>query len=165
MNDLVIHQMDVKTAFLQGDVDTDINMKQPEGYVDSEKSNHVCKLNKAIYGLKQAARCWNVAIDSFLKTHGYKCSSADSCLYIKSVQKDAKKVDFVIIALYVDDILIISNNIEMVNEEKQLISLRFEMVDQGELHYILGMIVHRDREARTLTINKMKVSGKYAEEV
>ena len=147
MNDLEIHQMDVKTAFLQGDLDNDIYMKQPEGYVDSEKPNHVCKLNKAIYGLKQAARCWNVAIDSFLKAHGYKCSSADSCLYIKSMQKDAKKVDFVIIALYVDDILIISNNIEMVNEEKQLLSERFEMVDQGELHYILGMSVHRDREA------------------
>ena len=59
-----IHQMDVKTAFLQGDLDEAIFMKQPEGYIDEERPNHVCRLNKSIYGLKQAARCWNSSIDT-----------------------------------------------------------------------------------------------------
>ncbi len=65
--DWEIHQMDVQTAFLQGELDEEIYMKQPEGYVDQEKPEYVCKLNKSIYGLKQAARCWNFAIDTYLK--------------------------------------------------------------------------------------------------
>ena len=136
-NDLKIHQMDVKTAFLQGNLDCEICMKQPEGYVNADKPNHVCKLNKGIYGLKQAARCWNAAIDTFLKGNGYKCSTADSCLYIKSIKEDNGKFKFVIIALYLDDILIVSNNNEMLNAEKKLLGQKFDMVDQGKLHYIL----------------------------
>ena len=81
--DLEIHQMDIKTAFLQGEFDTEVYMSQPEGYIDEEKADHVCKLKRSIYGLKQAARCWNLAMDKFLKSSGYKCSGADSCLYIK----------------------------------------------------------------------------------
>ena len=68
VRDWEVHQMDVKTAFLQGDLDEEIYMKQPDGYIDKDKPNHVCKLKKSIYGLKQAARCWNIAIDTFLKT-------------------------------------------------------------------------------------------------
>ena len=64
------------------------------------------------------------------------------------------KVDFVIIALCVDDVLIVSSNSEKMNKEKQLLSQRFEMVDQGELHYLLGMSIQRDRETRTLTIKQ-----------
>ena len=60
--DLDIHQMDVKTAFLNGNLENEIFMRQPEGYVSQEHPNFVCKLNKEIYGLKQASRCWNVAI-------------------------------------------------------------------------------------------------------
>ena len=78
----------------------------------------VCILNKRIYGLKQAARCWNAAIDSFLKDNGYKCSTADSCLYIKSEKKAEGQVNFVIIALYVEDILVVSNSNAMINEER-----------------------------------------------
>ena len=155
-NDLEIHQMDVKTAFLQGNLDSEIYMKQPEGYVNADKPNHVCKLNKGIYGLKQAARCWNAAIDAFLKGNGYKCSTADSCLYIKSIKEDNGQVKFVIIALYVDDILIVSNNNEMLNAEKKLLGQKFDMVDQGKLHYILGMSIHRDRAAKTLKIKQSK---------
>ena len=117
-NNLEIHQMDVKTAFLQGNLDSEIYMKQPEGYVNAIKPNHVCKLNKGIYGLKQAARCWNAAIVSFLKDNGYKCSTADSCLYTKSEKKADGQVNFVIIGLYVDDILIVSNSNAMINAEK-----------------------------------------------
>ena len=70
MHDLEVHQMDVKTAFLNGSIDSEIFMTQPEGYVDACKSNYVCKLNKSIYGLKQSAQCWNSTLDQHLKSSG-----------------------------------------------------------------------------------------------
>ena len=109
--DWEVHQMDVHTAFLQGDLDEEIYMKQPDGYVDKEKPNYVCKLKKSLYGLKQAARCWNSAIDSYLKSDGYKPVGADPCLYIKSVKRQNGKIDFVILSLHVDDILLFSNTL------------------------------------------------------
>jgi hypothetical protein len=72
-----VHPMDVKTAFLQGNVEEEIYMRQPGGYVNEELPNHVCKLKKSIYGLKQSARCWNNAIDTFLKSGGYKQKKSD----------------------------------------------------------------------------------------
>lgn len=82
--DWEVYQMDAKTAFLQGDLGEEIYMQQPVSYADKERPIHVCKLNRSIYGLKQAARCWNFAIDTFLKSDGYKNSSADSFITIKS---------------------------------------------------------------------------------
>ena len=69
-HDLEIHQMDVKTAFLNGSLDCEICMSQPEGFVDPDRPNHVCKLKKSIYGLKQSARCWNTTLDEYLKSVG-----------------------------------------------------------------------------------------------
>ena len=80
--DRKVHQMDVHTAFLQGDLDEEIYMKQPDGYTDEENPNHVCKLNKSLYGFKQAARCWSLAIDRYLKSSGSKQVGADPCLYV-----------------------------------------------------------------------------------
>ncbi|CAB4037181.1 Hypothetical predicted protein [Paramuricea clavata] len=128
--------MGVMTAFLQGELDEVIFMKPPEGYVDQERPDHVCKLNY-FYGLKQAARCWNSAIDTFLISNGYTKSNADP-------------------SLYVDDILCFSNNIEMLKKEKEALAKRFQVEDMGEVSYVLGMSVKRNREARTLTINQPK---------
>ena len=72
MHDLEVHQMDVKTAFLNGSIDSEIFMTQPEGYVDADKPNYVCKLNKGINGLKQSAQCWNSTLDQHLKSSGYR---------------------------------------------------------------------------------------------
>ena len=69
-HDLEILQMDVKTAFLNGSLDCEIYMSQPEGFVDPDRPNHVCKLKKSIYGLKQSARCWNTTLDEYLKSAG-----------------------------------------------------------------------------------------------
>ena len=154
--DLEVHQMDVRTAFLQGTLDADIYMKQPTGYVDKEKPEYVCKLKKSIYGLKQAARCWNIAIDEFLKLNGFKMSGADSCLYVKSVKDVNGNINFVILALYVDDILLMSNSNDMMAREKESLSKRFNISDQGEVHFILGMLIQRNRKERTLTISQPK---------
>ncbi len=86
-------KMDVKTAFLQGDLEEEIYMRQPDGYIDEERPDYVCKLKKSIYGLKQAARCWNVAIDTFLLSNGYRKCSADPCVYMKSVKRKNGKID------------------------------------------------------------------------
>ena len=72
--------MDVHTALLQGDLDEEICLKQSDSYTDEENPNHVCRLKKRLYGLKQAARCWNSAIDGYLKSDGYKSKLIHVCI-------------------------------------------------------------------------------------
>ena len=151
--DLDIHQTDVKCAFLHGELDEEIYMEQPEGFIDENHPNKVCRLQKSIYGLKQSARCWNSAIDKCVKDSGYTQSDADPCIYSKSVDVDGKKY-IMLIAVYVDDILLASNNADMMKEEKAKLSAQFEMEDQGEIHYCLGMSIKRDREEKVLSIDQ-----------
>ena len=103
-----IHQMDAKTAFLQGNLNEEIYMRQPNGFVNPEKLDYVCKQNKGIYELKQALKCWNNSINSYLLFHGYKKSTADPCVYIKTVTSQDGTVHFVMITIYVDDMLFFS---------------------------------------------------------
>ena len=138
--------MDVRTAFLQGDLDEEIYMKQPDGYTDEENPNHACKLNKSLYGFKQAARCWSLAIDRYLKSSGYKQVGADPCLYVKSVKQQNGKIDFVILSLHVADILLFSNDISMLNKEKKSLGRRLKIEDLGEVNHVFGMLVKRDRK-------------------
>ena len=79
-HDLEIHQMDVKTAFLNGSLDCDVYMSQPEGFNNQDKPDYVCKLKKSIYGLKQSARCLNATLDQYLQSAGYRKSEADGCI-------------------------------------------------------------------------------------
>ena len=153
-HDLEVHQMDVKTAFLNGSLDCDIYMSQPEGFVDPDRPNHVCKLKKSIYGLKQSARCWNTTLDEYLKSVGYRKGNADGCIYVKSMKVVNGHISFVILGVYVDDIIPVSNDTALLKAEKAALCERFEMVDQGEIHYLLGMSIKRDRESRTLTISQ-----------
>ena len=74
--------MDVKTAFLNGNIDVEVYMEQPDGFIDTKYSKKVCKLQKTIYGLKQSARCWNKTIDNFLRKLNYTAYEADPCIYI-----------------------------------------------------------------------------------
>ena len=154
--DWEIHQMDVKTAFLQGDLTEEIYMEQPEGYRSEEHPDYVCRLKKSLYGLKQSARCWNTALDNYLKSNGYKQLDADSCLYMKTVRMQNGKINFVILLIHVDDILIFSNDVLMLEEEKRAIGTKFKVEDLGEVSHILGMLIKRDRNSRTLTISQSK---------
>ena len=151
--DMEVHQMDVKTAFLNGDLDNEIFMKQPEGYTDKKQPDKVCKLRKSIYGLKQSARCWNMTIDRYLKESHYIQSTADPCIYSKSENRSGKNC-LIIIAVYVDDTILASNDVAMLTAEKIKLSKKFEMDDQGEIHYCLGMSIKRDRKAKVLMINQ-----------
>ena len=99
--------MDVKTTFLNGDLDKEVYMEQPEGFVLSRNEHKVCKLTKSLHGLKQAPKEWHEKFDSVILEYGFKHNGADRCIYSKFTE------DFgVIICLYVDDMLIIGTNID-----------------------------------------------------
>ena len=85
MHDLELEQLDVKTAFLHGELEEEIYMDQPEGFIVPGKEKFVCKLKRSLYGLKQSPRQWYKRFDSFMIAHGFKRSAYDSCVYIKFV--------------------------------------------------------------------------------
>ena len=140
-----IHQMDVNAAYLNGDIDAEIYMRQPEGYIDLESPRKVCRLKKGLYGLKQGGRIWNVKIDEYLKSQGYNPSDADPCLYVKF-----KGEKIVILALYVDDTVIASNCETMLKSAKKMLNEKFDMTDLGEAKSVLGMSIKRNRSEGTL---------------
>ena len=90
---LCLHQMDVSTAFLHGELSEEVYLKQPEGFVEPGKENLVCHLKRSIYGLKQSPRCWNHALDSRLKEMGFEQTSSDPCLYVHA---DSEREMFVV---------------------------------------------------------------------
>ena len=156
MYDLELHQMDVKTAFLNGDLEEEIYMRQPEGYTVSGSEHLVCRLRKTLYGLKQSPREWYKKINKFFAKHGFKRIEYDYGLYI--IWNDNMKF---IIALYVDDLLLACNRKDQLNVMKQLLSAEYEMKDLGEAKFVLGIEIERDRQRRTVHLNQ----SKYVEEV
>ena len=84
MHDFKLEQLDVKTAFLHGELEGDIKMEQPEGFVIPEKEKLVCKLKKSLYGLKQSPRLWYNRFDTFILSQGFKRFNYDSCIYLKT---------------------------------------------------------------------------------
>ncbi|KAL0549968.1 hypothetical protein IC582_014463 [Cucumis melo] len=132
--DWKLWQMNVKNAFLNGELDQDIYMEQPKGFEDKILHDYVCKLRKDLYGLKQAPRAWYGKIAEFLVESGFAVASADSSLFVKA--QDSKVV---IILVYVDDLIIIGDHIEEVRQIKQNLLVRFEMKKLGELKHFLGL--------------------------
>uniref|UniRef100_A0A8I6XCD3 Reverse transcriptase Ty1/copia-type domain-containing protein n=1 Tax=Hordeum vulgare subsp. vulgare TaxID=112509 RepID=A0A8I6XCD3_HORVV len=104
--DYEIWQMDVKTAFLNGFLKEELYMMQPEGFVDPENADKVCKLQRSIYGMVQASRCWNQRFDEVIKAFGFIQVFGEACIYNKV---SGSSTTFLI--LYVDDILLIRNNV------------------------------------------------------
>jgi len=100
-NGMCIHQMDVVTAFLNGDLHEDIYMQQPDGYIQPGSEHLVCKLKKSLYGLKQAPRCWNIRFHKYMESLGFK-QTVDPCVYIRTGNTIA------IVAVYVDDLILIT---------------------------------------------------------
>ena len=125
--------MDVKTAFLNGDLDEEIYMEQPEGFVLLGNEKKVCKLVKSLYGLKQAPKQWHEKFDNAILSHGFKHNNADKCIYSKFTNSFG-----VIICLYVDDLLIFGTNMQGVNDTKKYLTSQFKMKDLGEVNTILG---------------------------
>ena len=148
-----LHQMDVKTAFLNGVIEEEVYIEQPQGFEVEDKRTHVCKLKKALYGLKQAPRAWYERIDSFLVSMGFIKSKADPNLYLKVIEEEP-----VILLLYVDD-LFLTGNKKQIMENKKRLAEEFEMKDLGLMHYFLGLEVWQSSEGIFLN------QGKYAVEI
>ncbi|MCO5615152.1 hypothetical protein L7F22_069441 [Adiantum nelumboides] len=127
--DLKLDQMDVHTVFLHGDVEEELYMKQPEGFVISRKEHLVCKLNRSLYGLKQASRQSYKKFDTFMLKHGYKRSHADHCLYIKRDEDGTP----IMLVLYVDDMLIAAKKQSTVDALKEQLKSAFSMKDVTDL--------------------------------
>lgn len=125
--DLEVEQMDVKTAFLHGDLEEEIYMEQPEGFQVKGKEDHVCRLKKSLYGLKQAPRQWYKKFESFMRNHGFKKTTSDHCVFVQSFSND----DFIIFLLYVDDMLIVGKNASRISSLKRELSKSFAMKDLG----------------------------------
>ncbi|GKA90633.1 zinc finger, CCHC-type containing protein [Tanacetum coccineum] len=131
---LPIHQMDVKTAFLNGDLDEEVYMKQPEGFVLPGHENKVCKLKKSLYGLKQAPKQWHDKFDKSILSNGFTHNSSDRCIYSKFTKDYG-----VILCLYVDDILIVGTNMEGINETKNLCPSMHSKKDMMRLRQVFTL--------------------------
>ncbi|KAK1605488.1 hypothetical protein QYE76_029161 [Lolium multiflorum] len=147
--DYEIWQMDVKTAFLNGDIEEELYMVQPKGFVDPKNADKVCKLQRSIYGLKQASRSWNLRFDRVIKDFGFIRTHGEACIYKKV---SGSSVAFLI--LYVDDILLIGNDIELLSSIKGYLNKSFSMKDLGEAAYILGIKIYRDRSRRLIGLSQ-----------
>nr|GEV21368.1 retrotransposon protein, putative, Ty1-copia subclass [Tanacetum cinerariifolium] len=143
--DYDIWQMDVKTSFFNGYINEEVYMEQPKGFVNPKYPNRVCKLTRFIYGLKQASRQWNKRFDDEIKKFGFTQNHDEPCVYLKA---SGSNITFLI--LYVNDILIMGNNIPMLQSVKSYIGRCFAMKDLGEAAYILGIKIYRDRSRRLI---------------
>ena len=141
--------MDVTTAFLNGMLSEDVYMMQPEGFVNPQYAGKVCKLQRSIYGLKQASRSWNLRFDEVVKGFGFIKNDGESCVYKKF---SGRAIAFLI--LYVDDILLIGNDKTFLNEIKESLKSSFSMKDLGEAAYILGIKIYRDRLRRLIGLSQ-----------
>eukprot|EP00253_Pinus_taeda_P028545 PITA_28545 len=130
--------MDVKSAFLNGDLEEEVYIEQPDGFILGNDPNLVCRLKKGLYGLKQAPRAWYYRLDKYLHQQGFSKGSADSNLYIK-VENDK----LLILVVYVDDIIFGSNEEEMSQSFALVMQKEFEMSLLGELTYFLGLQIQQ----------------------
>ncbi|RVW92863.1 Retrovirus-related Pol polyprotein from transposon TNT 1-94 [Vitis vinifera] len=147
--DLELHQMDVKTAFLNGNIDETIYMVQPENFESNDSKQLVCRLKRSIYGLKQASRQWYRKFDQVITSFGFKENTVDQCIYLKFSGSK-----FIILVLYVDDILLASSDVGLLHETKRFLSSKFDMKDLGNASFVLGIQIHRDRSRGILGLSQ-----------
>lgn len=136
LNDLIVHQIDFKISFLNGDTNEEIYMDQPEGYMLPGNEQKVCKLVKSLYRLKQALKQWNQKFDPIILSNGLVSKSYDNCLYTKVSENI-----LIFICLYVDYMLIISNEMNGILETKRFLNFTFKMKFFGVVDTILGIKV------------------------
>ena len=145
---LELQQMDVKTDFLNNDLEEEVYMKQPEGFSSREGEHLVCGLKKSIYDLKQASRQWYYKFHGVITSFGFVENPMDQFIY----QKVSGSKTFFLV-LYVDDILLATNDKGMMHGVKQFLSKNFDMKDMGEAFYVIGIKIHRDRPCGILGLS------------
>ena len=140
--------MDVKTTFLNGELDEEIYMQQPDGFVIDGQEGKVCRLLKSLYGLRQAPKQWHEKFNTTLVSVGFVVNESDKCVYYCHGGGEG-----VILCLYVDDILIFGTNLKVIEEDKSFLSQNFEMKDLGAADVILNIKLLRDDGSGTTFSN------------
>ena len=144
--DFKLEQLDVKIALFHGDLKEEIYMDQPERFKVKGKEHMIFKLKKSLYGLKQAPRQWYKKFDSFMMGHEYTRTNADHCVYVRKFPNGK----FVILLLYVDDMLIVGQDAGVIGNLKKGLFKSFDMKDLGPVRQILGMQILHDKKAKKL---------------
>ena len=144
--------MDVKNAFLNGNLSEEVYMQPPPGL--SVESNKVCHLRRALYGLKQAPRAWFAKFSSTISRLGYMVSHYDSALFLRRTDKGT-----ILLLMYVDDMIITGDDLSGIQEPKDFLSQQFEMKDLGHLSYFLGLEITHSTDELYIT------QAKYASEL
>nr|GEV24356.1 retrovirus-related Pol polyprotein from transposon TNT 1-94 [Tanacetum cinerariifolium] len=135
---LLIYQMDVKTAFLNGPPNEEVYFAQPDGFVDPDYPEKVYRLRKALYGLKQAPRAWYDELSKFLTSKGFTKGTIDPTLFTIRYEED-----ILLVQIYVDDIIFGSTNLKYTKRFEKLMHSRFEMSLMGEMKFCLGLQIHQ----------------------
>ena len=148
-NGMMIHQMNVVMAFLNGMLDEEIYMKQPPGYAKEGKECFVRKLKKSIYGLKQSPRCWNTLFKEHMESTNCKQCTADPCIFVRG-----EGTDLTVIAVYVGDLIIITKTPEKMRWIKNSLATWFKMKDLGKLQYCLGITIEHVKKRKCLWIHQ-----------
>ena len=146
---MLVYQMDVKTAFLNGILREEVYVSQPDGFIDSDKPNHVYKLKKALYGLKQAPRAWYDMLSSFLISQGFSKGKVDPTLFVRREGKD-----IILVQIYVDDIIFASTTTELCDHFSAVMSSKFKMSMMGKISFFLGLQI--SQSPRGIFINQSK---------
>ena len=146
-NDWSLHQMDVKAAYLHAPIECDVYVKSPPGYQKSPTT--VWKLNKSLYGLRQSGRNWHNLLHDYLHEINFKQSTSDPCVFIQQVDDHT-----IVMLVWVDDIIIASSSMELMNQFKRKLNQRFHMKDLGEISSFLGIQFKCSDE--TVTISQSK---------
>ena len=120
-------------------------MKEPKGFLKKAKKGLVCKLKRSLYGIKQSPRIWYQNFDTYILSFGFVRSKVDHCIYSKE-----EGGRFIYAALYVDDMLLIGNNMDTIKEVKKKLSSKFKIKDINATNFIMGMEIKRDRATRKL---------------
>jgi len=149
-NDWYLKQLDVNNAFLHGDLHEEVYM-QPPPDLSVPTSQHVCKLQRSLYGLRQAGRQWYAKLSSFLISHNYILSSVDHSLFLK---QDTNNIKLTAIIVYVDDLVLTGNNIEEINHITATLHQQFKIKNLRDLTYFLGLEVARNNSG--LHLNQRK---------
>ncbi|GJR43040.1 retrovirus-related pol polyprotein from transposon TNT 1-94 [Tanacetum coccineum] len=151
---MTVYQMDVKTAFLNGELKEEVYVSQPEGFVDPDRPNHVYRLKKALYGLKQAPRAWYDTLSKFLLAQGFSKGVVDPTLFIRKIGKHTLHVQ-----IYVDDIIFASTDPRDCDRFSNEMSSKFQMSMMGQISFFLGLQISQN--PRGIFINQ----SKYAKEI
>jgi hypothetical protein len=146
---LELHQMDVKMAFLNGDLLKNVYMAQPDSFAIKGKEHMGYHMRKSIYGLKQASREWYLKFDETIRSFDFKENEEDNCIYAKFRSRK-----FIFLILYVDDILLASSDVSLLLETKRFFSSNFDMKDLGEASFVLEIKIHRDRRNGVLGLSQ-----------